>query len=315
MTRFLLIYLLLAWFVQPSWALEITFQQTGHAEDASIRLGDVATFDEQSPLTEALATQQVGQSPAPGQSLVLSSQSIQQILLATRTLPADVTWKGSPAITVQRQGIDVTADTVQRIVDGFIAANKGNLPPADIRFIPQALPLPFTLPKGELSWDVIPSNPGILSSSSFSIIFKVDGRVVKNMSIRGKIEALARVVVTTEHLKKGVILRPQHLRIDLIDISDIADPELNLQAVIGMQITRGLAAGTPLTTSMVESLPVVRRGQKVKLIVESGTLHLTATGFAHSDGRLDQMIKVQNINSNKTIHGRVTGPGVVEVIL
>jgi flagella basal body P-ring formation protein FlgA len=51
------------------------------------------------------------------------------------------------------------------------------------------------------------------------------------------------------------------------------------------------------------------------MIVETGVMHLTATGFAHSDGKLDQTIKVQNINSNKTVHGRVTGPGVVEVLL
>jgi len=51
------------------------------------------------------------------------------------------------------------------------------------------------------------------------------------------------------------------------------------------------------------------------MVIESGTLHLTATGLAHSDGKLDQMIKIQNINSSKTVHGRVTGPGIVEVLL
>jgi flagella basal body P-ring formation protein FlgA len=100
-----------------------------------------------------------------------------------------------------------------------------------------------------------------------------------------------------------------------MDISDIASPELDPQNLLGMQLTRAIAAGAPITGANVETLPVVRRGQKVKMFIESGTLHLTATGLAHSDGKLDQMIKIQNINSNKTVHGRVTGPGIVEVLL
>ena len=116
-------------------------------------------------------------------------------------------------------------------------------------------------------------------------------------------------------LRKGLILAPQHLQMVDMDISDIASPEFDTQNLLGMQLTRAIAAGAPITGANVEALPVVRRGQKVKMIIESGTLHVTATGLAHSDGKLDQMIKIQNINSNKTVHGRVTGPGIVEVLL
>ncbi len=42
---------------------------------------------------------------------------------------------------------------------------------------------------------------------------------------------------------------------------------------------------------------------------------LTATGLAHSDGKIDDLIRVQNLNSNKVVFGRVAGPGIVEVIL
>ncbi len=298
-----------------SQALEITFNQSAQVDDTLIRLGDVAKCDEQSPLAEALISQPVGQSPAPGETLVLHFQKIKQHLSANRSLPDDIIWSGSPTIQVSRQGVAITADRIQGIITEYLSDTLKNVVKADIRFIPNSLPLPFTVPKGDLTCDVIPSNPKILSSSSFSMIFKVDGKVVKNMSVRGKIEALAQVVVAAEPLKKGLILQPQHLAVAAMDIGEMANPELDSQGLLGLQLTKAVAKGAPVFGSMVETLPVIKRGQKVKMVIEAGSLHLTATGFAHSDGKLDQIIKVQNIESNKMLQGRVSGPGVVEVML
>jgi flagellar basal body P-ring formation protein FlgA len=312
----LLLILLLLGYCNPALALEISFKQNVQVVDALVRLGDVAQCSEETPLAEALASQPIGQAPPPGEHTLFIAQNIKTAILASnKSLTDSLTWSGSATINITREGTVIASDRIGEIIAEFLDANKGNLPNAALRFIPQTLPLPFTLPKGNLAVDVIPSNPAILSSSSISLIFKVDDRVVKNMSVRGKIEALAQVVAAAESLRKGLILGPQHLHMVEMDISDIASPELDPQNLLGMQLTRAIAAGAPITGANVESLPVVRRGQKVKMVIESGILHLTATGLAHSDGKLDQMIKIQNINSSKTVHGRVTGPGIVEVLL
>ncbi|MFH0781262.1 MAG: flagellar basal body P-ring formation chaperone FlgA [Pseudomonadota bacterium] len=316
MKRLLLTLILLFGLFETCPALEITFNQIAQIDDPTIKLGDVAKFDEQSPLAEALATQSVCQAPAPGEAMVIHSQTIIQTLrYSNRSLPSDIIWSGSSTIHISRQGILIGAEKIQAIIAEFLINNKKNLPQAEIKFIPNSLPLPFFVPKGDLSYDIIPSHPGILGSSSLSIIFKVDDKVVKNMSVRGKMEALAKIVVAASTLRKGLILRPQHLNVAAMDISEIASPELDFHALIGMQLTRSVATGSPVLGSMVDALPVVKRGQKVQIIIDTASLHLTATGLAYSDGKLDQMIKVQNINSNKTIQGRVAAPGVVEVTL
>ncbi len=315
MIKFLLTILSFFALFTSSQALEITFNQSAQVDDTLIRMGDVAKCDEQSPLAEALISQPVGQAPAPGETLVLHSQKIKQHLSANRSLPDDIIWSGSPTIQVSRQGVAITADRIQGIIAEYLSDTLKNVTKADIRFIPNSLPLPFTVPKGDLTCDVIPSNPKILSSSSFSMIFKVDGKVVKNMSVRGKIEALAQVVVAAEPLKKGLILQPQHLAVAAMDIGEMANPERDSHDLLGLQLTKTVAKGAPVFGSMVETLPAIKRGQKVKMVIEAGSLHLTATGFAHSDGKLDQIIKVQNIESNKMLQGRVSGPGVEEVML
>lgn len=315
MKRSLLLILLLLGL--PGWspALEIAFKPTGQVDDAVIKLADVAECQDKSPMAEALASQSVGQAPAPGETVALRAQDIKQYLASSQSLPDDITWSGSATITVSRAGMVVGPERVQALIAEFISSNRQNLPKAAITFVPSALPLPFTLPKGDLSCEVIPSNPNILGSSRFSIIFKVDNRVAKNMSVRGKTEALAEVAVAAQPLKKGLILEPQHLRMAALDISDLANPAFAATDLLGMQLTRGLQTDAPVLAAMVEHLPVVKRGQQVKIAIKSGSLQLTATGLAYNDGKLDQMIKVQNISSSKIILGRVAGPGLVEVML
>lgn len=315
MAKVFLILVILIGYRQTAGAAEIAFRPTGEVSGAVIRLGDVADFNESSDLTAALASQTIGPAPPPGEKVVLHSQTVKQALLSGNAVPEDTTWSGSPAITVHRQGITVGPDKILAIIAEYIDEQKKNLPEAEIQFIPAALPLPFILPTGELTSEVIPSNPGILGSSRFSLIFRVDNQVAKNMSIRGRIKATANIVVTARAVKKASILSPQLLTMAVTDISEITGPQFEASDLVGMKLTRSLKAGSPVLANMVESLPVVRRGEKVKIFINSGQLHVSATGFAFTDGKLDEMIRVQNLSSNKLVYCRVAAPGLVEVML
>jgi flagella basal body P-ring formation protein FlgA len=182
--------------LQTADALEITFNPSGSVDDSVIKLGDIVNFDEETDMTRALATLTVGQSPAPGEQTSLRSLSIKDYLVSSQSLPQDIRWTGSPTITVHRQGMNIGSEKILAIIAEFIKKNQNNLPEAEIRFVPASLPLPFILPTGDLTYEVIPSNPDIISSSRFSIIFRIDNSVVKNMSVRGNMEALTQVVVS-----------------------------------------------------------------------------------------------------------------------
>jgi len=170
---------------QSAEALEITFQPSGSVDESVIKLGDIARFDEQTEMTRALATLPVGQAVAPGEKTTLSSLGIKDSLTAIHSLSGDIVWSGSPTITVLRRGESIGPERIETIIAEYITRNQNNLPEAEIRFVPSALPLPFMLPSGDLSHEVIPSNPDILGSSRFSIIFRIDGNVVKSMPVLG----------------------------------------------------------------------------------------------------------------------------------
>jgi flagella basal body P-ring formation protein FlgA len=315
MTKIFFILTCILGLAQTAAALQITFNSHCSVYDSVVKLGDVAVFDEETEMTRALATLPISQAPSPGEKNTLRSVSIKEYLISSQSLSQDISWKGSPTVTVLRRGIDIGPETISTIIDEYIAKNAGDLPEAEIRFVPESLPLPFTLQEGGLTHEIIPSNPGILASSRFSIIFRIDGKVVKNISVRGKMEALTRVVVSSGPLKRGQILEPQDVTTAVMDISAMNNPGLDMEDFIGKKLQRSIRAGSPIYFSMVAALPLVRRGERVKIVINSGPLHITATGLARSDGLEDEMIRVQNISSNKIIHCRVAAPGLVEVIL
>ncbi len=293
----------------------INLVQNAEISNSVIRLGDIAGFELDDSIAGPLAAVPVCQAPEPGERLTLRSIDIKRNLVKTGKVPASLSWQGPGSVTVQRRGVEIGPDRVQSIIDDFLTGNRGILPRADVRFIPRGLPLPFFIPVGTLECQVIPSHPGILGSSRFSIIFKVDGTVVKNMSVRGRVEAVGEVIVAARPLRRGTILSAAHLGMAVVDISSEPDAAMDAAQLIGKELQKNVTAGSPLSLGIVESLPIVYRGQKVKIVLSTGNLLITATGLAHSDGRQEDMIRVQNLSSNKMLYCRVAAPGLVEVIL
>lgn len=301
--------------VSTAGATDVSFRTSASVDGKQIQLGDIADFSDDSVLAKALSSLVVSPAPEPGQAILLNTQAVRQYLVASNPIPADTTWTGATAIGVTRNGREIQSQYLLDLIADYITDNKDNLPRANVRFLPDSLPLPFFIPVGDLNTEVIPSNPNILGSSRFSIIFRIGSDVVKNMSVRGKIEAIAQVVVSARKLRRGTILGNKDLTIAAVDISDLHEPGFAEDNFTGLVLTRSVRAGTPIVATMVETLPVVHRGEKVKILIKSGALQVTATGLAHSDGKLNQMIRVQNISSNKVVLCRVTAPGLVEVVL
>jgi len=315
MFKLLLITGLFIGSVLPCAALQVTFKQNGEVDGVIVTLGDIAQFDDNSEMARALASQKVTQAPPPGESISLNSLAIKQYLENTLSLTSTIQWNGAATVSLTRTGIHIGSTRIQKIIADYLQQNSANLPDAEIRFIPAALPLPFVLPKGKLTYEVIPSSPRILGSSRFSIIFRVDNQVAKNMSVKGKIEALAPVVVAVRRLKKGAILSPSDLTLAVKNLNEVSNPGLDVNNFSRKKLTRNIKAGTVITLPMIAVVPIIKRGERVKIVISSGQLHLTASGIARTDGSRDQMIRVQNSNSNKIIHCRVAAPGLVEVLL
>lgn len=83
--------------------------------------------------------------------------------------------------------------------------------------------------------------------------------------------------------------------------------------IIGMAARRNLAAGVPIRLIDLRKEQLVKRGEMVTVTFRQGALEITAAGKAIESGALNEVIKVTNLSTNRTVDGKVTGPSQVEV--
>lgn len=83
--------------------------------------------------------------------------------------------------------------------------------------------------------------------------------------------------------------------------------------ILGMRATRNLAPGTILRKDQFRPDPILRRGQRVQIVLEREGLRITAPGEALEEGAAGERIKVINTFSRQVITARVADTGRVLV--
>ena len=111
----------------------------------------------------------------------------------------------------------------------------------------------------------------------------------------------ARVNGKKVKLGKDGVLRLPADRID--------DPEV----AIGKRTRRAVDTGTVLRPDLLEFPPLIKRGDRVRIVAESAGLRISAFGQAKQKGAQGELIPVVNLDSNKVIHARVVDSQTVRI--
>lgn len=131
-----------------------------------------------------------------------------------------------------------------------------------------------------------------------SVSIKVPVLVVKRSMVRGDILSAADVDV---QLRERGSLGPAWLE----------SPD----QLLGRVLTRPVASGTILSPTVLVAANVIKRGQSVMLVGQSGSFQVRAEGKALSDAAPGEQIRVQNLSSRRIVEGQVRDDGTVLVSL
>ena len=82
---------------------------------------------------------------------------------------------------------------------------------------------------------------------------------------------------------------------------------------LGRRSIRAILPGEPITTNRIEDAPVIRRGDRVTIVVSSAGIKITESGQAKKDGFLGQPLDVITHNSKKVVSGTVISASEVLV--
>lgn len=290
--------------------LQLELRPQAQVDSDDIRLADVARLQPPQPELEEL---RLGRAPNAGDSRSLDRAFIGRALLRAGLRDDQVLFSGAEQVVVQRRGNRLDPQQLGGYIDAFLQTYRERLPQASIRFVPLQEPETQILPSGRLEVEVQPSADNLLKSRSLTLVFRVDGRTVRTLALRGKVEVQAPVVVASRRLARGSLLSQDSLTLENQTLASFDDVFFDPRALIGMKLTRNLNAGQPVIERVIERPAIVTKGGFVRILARRGAMQLTATGIASEDGHLGETIRVRNSASEKEILARVIGPDWVEV--
>lgn len=124
------------------------------------------------------------------------------------------------------------------------------------------------------------------------------------------------VLVAADYLPRGTIVSRDDLSLKQVNVAKHArgyytDPD----EAIGLKLTRNLKAGKTVTPSMLRKRKLVKRGERVQLLVVAGGLMVSSQGKAKQGGARGDRIVVTNLRSKKDVEGVISEAGVVRLDL
>jgi flagella basal body P-ring formation protein FlgA len=130
----------------------------------------------------------------------------------------------------------------------------------------------------------------------------------KQMLLNSSVELSAEVVVSTTNIVRGQVIDEALVEVQLRPRKKLGAQTLSsLEEAIGLEATRTIRAGNPITISDLIAADLVRKGEKVTLTISRGALTISVDTIAVKDGKMGEQVELKNAESGKIIHGVVTG--------
>jgi flagella basal body P-ring formation protein FlgA len=132
--------------------------------------------------------------------------------------------------------------------------------------------------------------------------------------VPASVKLYREVVVATRPLKRDTVIAEGDVALRERDVGQLNQGFLpTLDQAIGQRVVRPTAKDQVLAPVQIEQPEVIRKGDQVVITARAGTLAVKMPGEALSNGGMNDQIRIRNLNSQRVIKARVTGPAQVEV--
>jgi len=134
--------------------------------------------------------------------------------------------------------------------------------------------------------------------------------------VSAKISQIAKVLVARQHIRRNSLIRAEDFELKEYDLNRLRyGYYTDLKEVLGKSLKRHLNRGAVLTPAAIAASKVIKRGESVSILAQTGGITIRAKGQALEAGGIGDIIRVKNLNSKREIEARITGPGQVKVDL
>ena len=287
-------------------ALAETLRPVSQISDHMLRLGDI--FE---GLPENKANVVLGPAPQPGKEMVLTAATLMRVAQAQ-----DLDWRPAATtdqIVIRRNATVIGKDIVEKLINeklfenGLTGAYKLSMANtiADI-VMPDTMPAQAEISKFSFNVQKDTFEATIAAPSASNPAYE--------MNVTGSVDRIVSLPVLKTSLKNGDIIGQGD--VDFIDVlqKDVQrDYILKAETLNGMTPRRMVMAGKPIRDLELENPQIVTRGAAVTLVYKDGPMTLSARGKSMQDGARGDLVRVVNMNSNRSLEGIVTAENEITV--
>jgi flagella basal body P-ring formation protein FlgA len=171
------------------------------------------------------------------------------------------------------------------------------------------------VPRENLSCQVlVPERAMQGGNISGMMVFLAKGQEIKKIRISARVDIYGDVIVARHFLKKYQEIQVGDIQIANKNIA-VLPPDLVTEEreVLGKRTTLSVNNQEVLRLSMLETPPIVNKGDRVTLLIENDQFKITTLGEAREIGRKGDRIKLVNLSSKREVYGTVLDATTVKV--
>jgi len=277
-------------------------------------LGHVGVMRGNEQLVARAAKITLGKLALPGQTIVID-RPVLLSRLASNGIPASkVQLAGAEKVIVKQKGDTISTAQIVQFAREFLAKSLPAQTIAQIEVLhaPDDLVLIGAGPK---LCPRLVKTP-VQGQARVEVDVLVDGRLVGSRQVQFRLKFNCRRATTLTDIPAGTAITPQNVKLEP-GVADSPDPA-DWASPYGLLAKRPIPADTVIRPNMVapaQPQVVLRRNQSVLIRIETAGLLVTATGKALEEGKIGDFVKVQNVDSQRTIIVKINADGTVSPVL
>jgi len=302
----------------PLWA-GTTVQLSAEKEVSKgpVLLGQIAEItSDENGMSERLSAIRVGTAPLPGYTRKISYNGI-LVVLRQQGINTDL-------VTIQPQTDVVVTAECNRIAGTELMERAEELIlqalpySADaIRITATNLPQEVVVDPGELVISMVTQpKEDFIGYTFLGFDLIVDGQTKRRVSLHLKVSVTAEVAVALGQIPRGQMLTADDVTLEIRDLASVnGRPVGSLEEVVGLRAKFGFRPGQLVLEHLLDSPPVISRGNAITIQVVSGCVSVLAPGLAKQDGRVGERIIVRSQATGKELQATVIDEQLVRVVI
>ena len=298
-------------------SIVITVPPEAQVQGPQIILGDVAEIQGEPADTVARMRQVLlGQAPPAGVERLLSKSTLVTQLKHQGLWTQALQFQGALQSRVTRASQRLEPQHMETVVRQALSRRPPQTTqPTSIRDIRGLRPV--FVPLGPVQYEVtLPGRHRLLGPTSFTLTIQVAGKVAKQLHGTATIAVAQEVVRLVRPVAQGEIITADAVSRTQVPVTQpLRQVMIQPEDVIGKHARRSLAGNAPLSTQDVTAVTVVRRGDMVRIVLESPLIKVSTPGEALEAGKPGDTIRVKNTSSNREVRAQVIDKQTVRIPL